>query len=280
MRKIQTVSGGERARPRPPPKAKQPTGVKSAPKSTGKRTAKRFVAPVRLDEAAREAIIGALESAGIGDASGREIFVGALGYDLANLLQAVADETQVARPASAGLCNAPAQPAAAELKRATALSAELAALGALTEAARSLQAQLTALDDGGRERLSAALRRTDRFARDHGAGYLAALDAELAHLAAAADAAKAAAGFEGPPVPKPAPAKPAGRARAEAATLAFVRHVARVYSQCFDQAPSAKTNAPFAKVLRIIAKLTDAPLTLTAETLRRALADGADTGGA
>ena len=278
MRKIQTSVGGERARPRPPPKAKQPTAAKSAPKPGSKRPAKRFVAPVQLDGAARDAIISTLESAGIGDTSDREIFVAALGYDLATLLQAVADETPVARPASGSRSRkGPTRTAAAEPKPSPTVSAEVEALGTLVDAARTLHARLGALDDGGREQLSAALRRTDRFARDHGPEYLEALSAELARLAAAAEIATAAAPVQRTSAPKATPAKPAERAPATAATVAFIRHVARVYSQCFDQAPSAKANAPFAKVLRIIAKLTDAPLTRTADMLQRALAQGNDS---
>jgi hypothetical protein len=279
MSKIQTSTAGERTRPRPPPKAKRPTGAKSSPKPAGRRPAKRFVEPVRLDGDAHDAIINTLESAGIGDASGHEIFVVALGYDLANLLQAVADATSAARPTNGGSRKELPQPVAAKPKQAPASSAEAEVFGALADAARTLLAQLAALDAGGREQLSTVLRRNDRFSRDYGAEYLDAVDAELRRLAEAAAAAKATPPVEPAPTPKVTLPKPANDAATETATLNFIRHVARIYSQCFDQAPSAKANAPFAKVLRIIAKRTDAPLTLTAEMLRRALADGADAPG-
>lgn len=267
MRKIQSSAAGER-RQRPQPK--QAVKSKAAGTSGGKRPGKRFVEPVRLDGALRGAIIDTLESAGIGDASGREIFVGALGYDLAKLLKVVADGSRAPRAV-------PSRSAKAEQARpevTSTASAEAKALGQLADAARSLHQCLTGLNKVGRERLTAALRETDRLARDHGSEYLAAMHAELTHLSlAAAQACRGIDAVEGAAQSKPrAPAKPAkSSSPAEDAMVAFVRHVARVYSQCLEQPPTPKANAPFAQVLRIIAEQSDVPLAVSPAILRQAL---------
>ncbi len=277
-RKRQSSADGARTRP---PQAKSAGGGKPASKAGGKRAGRRFVAPVRLDGAAREAIMATLDAAGIGDASGREIFVGALGYDLANLLQALGTGSRVGRSAAtevqaAAAAEGPGTAASASAGAAT----DTKAIGALADAARSLQQRLSALDDGGRKRLASALTRTDRLARDHGPGYLSALDAELMHLVTAANEACKTTG--------PARAGDASKSRrrstpvkrppaAEAATLAFVRQVARVYSQCLDQPPTAVADAPFARVLQIIADQAEVPLTLTPTVLRQGLADASET---
>ncbi|WP_462330442.1 hypothetical protein, partial [Thiohalocapsa halophila] len=70
---------------------------------------------------------------------------------------------------------------------------------------------------------------------------------------------------------QPPPAAPASAADAEAMALAFIRHAAKVYEQCFDDRPAAAAEGPFAQVLRSIAEATDIAIPTDTAMLQRAL---------
>jgi hypothetical protein len=247
--------------------------------------AKRFVEPFQYDEVQRRAILEALAEAGLDDDT-REIFVGAIAYDLA-LLQAAAGETALAERQRSE--REPATQDQAARVDATKGGADTA--GPLAETARSLAAQLEGLSAGQRDALADALRRSDPFDRAHDDAYLRALLGEIRRIAeAAADIAQPASmrvstaavaapeqsstgSTTKPPATRssqrPAPdqqTKPPSEA-----AIAFIRHAAKVYEQCFEARPSSKSSDPFARVLKVIAKATGVPVPSQTRVLKQAL---------
>jgi hypothetical protein len=238
---------------------------------------KHFVEPYPYTAEQRDAITRVLADSGLGDATAREIFIGAIAYDLALLAAALAepDATPTATPATAPTPRR--RPKAAKGAPAAA-DAPTDAESGLAERARAFAAALSALDDAAQARLLTALTRTDPFRREYGAAYLEALATEADRLGAALAAAEPGApGSEAEPTAEPLQATPAPATEppptnlAADAGLAFVRHAASVYEQCFDARPDAAADAPFAKALRAVANVTGIPIPDDESLLRRTL---------
>jgi hypothetical protein len=264
---------------RPIKRAGSAAGAASG-KSKGE-PAKRFVEPFQYDAAQRRAILDALADAGLADDDTREIFVGAIAYDLA-LLQAAAGEAAASEPAPSER-ESPERDVADREPTAQVEIADIGTnrRGALAETARDLAAQLDGLNSPQRQRLGAALRLSDPFDRDHDDAYLRALLNEIRRLAdAAADIAPSvsapmSATPEAAPAPSRAPVRRPEAARQAGPTsedaIAFIRHAAKVYEQCFDSLPSSKASDPFARVLKVIAKATGVPVPSQVRVLKKAL---------
>lgn len=259
---------------------------------------KRFVEPYPFDDEQRRLIDQALVDAGVADASGRAIFIGAIAYDVALLgADMKADEARAETPAESRPQAAAAERSAA--KRVTDLDIErpsLQTLKQLAEAAEQLRQGLNALDPTDTTRLIDALNAEDPFARGHGPDYLAAVTAELGRIAAACgrmldaagapDADQAAGQADRAPSPPPdtAPAG-TGAARSEQrgrsdrrathpAAQRFVEDAARVYREAFDLQPTSRARDPFARALRAIAKATGLPIPTDVATLKQVLSRG------
>ncbi|WP_058555260.1 hypothetical protein [Thiohalocapsa sp. ML1] len=229
---------------------------------------KRFIEPFPFTAAEREAIAADLAQAGLGDTTAREIFIGAIAYDLA-----VLDDALGRRPApSATAAPEPAMAPEAGPPAADAAQTE----PELARQAHALAAALDALDAASRSRLSAALTDGDRYRRDYGGAYFDALTGEIKRLATAATALSCPAAPGAAPPPKPrrkprAASMPARRSPGDIAT-GFIRHAAKVYEQCFDAKPTP--DGAFARALGSIAATTGIPIPIDPTLLRRAL--GAD----
>jgi len=277
------------------PPATSTPGTKKARGSHG--TGKRFVEPYQYDDEQRTAIAAAMAENGLGDDMTREIFIGAIAYDLA-LLQS----PKAAPEPLSGSAPKPASSPASDRASAGAPAAKTAApvpstssgipavvaeprspsRSPLADAARGLAACLGQLDDGQRASLSTALKRSDPFDRAHGDSYLTAILREVERIAEAAFTLTAIPPLGPVATPdrgqepeasaerKTAP-KPSQRLAPDPAAIAFIRHAASVYEQCFDAPPSVKPSDPFARVLAAIAKTTGIVIPIQAQVLKQAL---------
>jgi len=287
-----TPTPGERrlVPPPPPTDAKRPETDKEPKRNArsrgreqtgGAKPRKHFVEPYPYTADQRDAITRALADCGLGDATAREIFIGAIAYDLAVLAAALKASAEPAPPEATG-------PPESEALRESQASASLPVPSAadLAERARTLVRTLDALDESGRSALLTAVAEADPFRRDHGPAYLAALHAEIARLAsAAATIADAGAGRTAPLAPPRGPndrkplsrksakirGKPSAGDKDAQSALGFIRHAASVYEQCFDARPAPAADAPFARVLTALATATGIPIPTGADLLRRAL---------
>ena len=250
--------------------AAKPEAKASEPASG--RSAKRFVEPFQFDDAQRAAIIETLAGDNIGDDTAREIFVGAIAYDLAVLKAAAEPPAPEPKQEAPTASAAPAEPAPKP-----ALVAPVPSVPPLAGAARALAAEIGGLSEQDRQRLGEALRASDPFGRPHDANYLTAVLAEIQRIAEAADriapSPAETAPAPGPAEKKPAPVRmrPKPPSAPSPAAIAFIRHAASVYEQCFDTAPTAKASDPFAHVLAAITKAAGVPLPRQTQALRQAL---------
>lgn len=217
-----------------------PTGTKSSSlDSGGKRPPKaRFLEPYRFSDAHRAALIGALETAGVGDGESRELFASAVEYDIANARQAIAKDAKEpvaedrirvkAQPEKSGSAQSPAQPSP---------------VGELARTARELSRRLSDLDEATRASIAAALQAADPFQRGYDGAYFQALCGQLEQVAMAADSQ---------PEPEPKAAVP------EEASMSvhgrrFLRRVARVYLEVLESRPDPSMPAgPFITALRLV----------------------------
>lgn len=265
-----------------------PASPSSKPGPGAGKSKRHFVEPYPYTAAQRRTIERTLADCGLGDATAREIFIGAIAYDLAVLAAGLAESAEPepnALQAAATDTSTPPEPVASRPGSADADAAERIVAEhacALAEAIGTLAAQ-TRVD------LTARLTDSDPLRRVYGDAYLDALAAELTHLGDALssadtsrDAASAATTDTGqlqcrtrPAAASPAPAQPPGAsasaADTEAMALDFIRHAAQVYEQCFDARPAASQDAPFAQLLGAIAEATDLALPSDPRLLQRAL---------
>lgn len=249
---------------------------------------KHFVEPYPYTQTQRKAITQALATARLGDAMAREIFIGAIAYDLALLAAAQAEPAASAAGAEVAQGGAaPAKQPGADLSAtepaatvtAPAEAADAHALAHIAAQARALADALPKLDPAARTQLADRLTDTDPLARTYGTASIEALAAALAHLAVACTPTSVpAAQPEAMPTRASAPPAPAPSQRDsaadDAATLDFIRRAAQVYEQCFDARPAPASDAPFGTVLKAVADTTDISLALDDATLRRALRTG------
>jgi len=254
---------------------------------------KRFVEPYQYSDQQRAAINVALAENGLGDDMAREIFIGAIAYDLA-VLQAPSEQPEPT-PESTLVAEAVAlvPKADAGAPTPTKTPRQLPSSSTpLADAARGLAVCLARLNDAQRANLSAALSKSDPFDRAHDDAYLVAILREVERIAeAASDIAPASttavpsdrpsAQIDNAPAPalksdadRLTKAKPAVLPAPDPAALAFLRHAASVYEQCFDAAPSNKTSEPFARVLAAVAKITGVAIPTQARMLKLSLPDG------
>jgi hypothetical protein len=263
-----------------------------------RKDAKRFIEPFAYNDGQRAAIAEALEALGLGDEMTRDIFIGAIAYDLSVLDAALGQAADAASTAPTADSSHREDPPALDRAKTSASTQATPAqhdaprqsspsFRALAAKAAALEEALRDLPEPDRGRLLETLSAQDRFRRDHGLGYLKALQDELASLRAAASdptastgeepvadptsASMSAIGGDGP-TPKAGASKPAEAPRSDAAT-AFIRHAASVYVQCFDTRPSPDAGGPFALALKAVADATDIPIPVDDASLNSMLTE-------
>lgn len=321
MRKSgRTCDEGEQPSPRwtrgliaSPRNGPAPTKPAKANAGADGKPAKRFVEPYPYTDEQRAAIAGTLATDGVGDNTAREIFIGAIAYDLALLQAAETEPAPIPSPAPARLPKqrpdqTQAEPgkdsesdapflSGSEPSVAASISAApdaepqtQASVASIADTAHRLAASLLALDHDQRRVLGGALRQSDPFDRSHDDAYLSAIASELGRIARAASdltpapvsqVPSAAPPTRAAKVPAPptadrvqAASQPAHKQSAtppHPAALAFIRHAANVFEQCFDNPPSLKAQDPFARVLSAIAETTGVPVPSQVRVLRQAL---------
>jgi hypothetical protein len=179
----------------------------------------RFVGPAHLDGARKAEIAAALEAHGIGDEVGRQIFIGALEYQLSAFGAELG--RRGARPAGPVAQDSPDP-----------------ALLAIREQTRALADGLRVLNARSRRGLLEALTDQDRLGRGYDERYLSQLSCELERLdqacAAASDSVEVA------PAQDPTPSR------------GLVAKLAAVYAECFEEEPTAETGGRFQKLLEIL----------------------------
>lgn len=219
--------------------------------SDGERTAKpgrrsdkatsgsRFVGATALDEGQRVRIAHALRERRIGDEVGRQIFIGALEYQLC------AFGAQLGRQEPQG----PGRGADDPLER---------ALRGVLAAARRLAELLRGLPEAARSELSGGLAREHADTRARADRRLTELAGEVERLAEAGGTAAETQAARSQPAP---PAE-------------LLARLAKAYAECFEQAPTAEPEGPFQTTLDVVAEITGLVLAPKPALLARALGDG------
>ncbi len=182
---------------------------------------RHFVEPWRLDEARKGAIVRALEQRNIGDPESRRLFAGALEYQLATYRELEAAAPRAPQP-----------------------MANTAALDALAERALDLARLLAEIPQEQEPELLRTLAEQDEMGRDYAPRYLDVLHTEASRLAEAS--ALLATELRAAPQPTAPASEPSP------ALLVLLRSLAQVFEECFEQAPNAAPQGPFANTLRVI----------------------------
>jgi hypothetical protein len=207
------------ARKEPPP-AKD-GGTKPPAPPTGK---SRFVGAAHLDDERKARLCEALQGRRIGDEMGRQIFVGALEYQLSafgdDLHRREVHDPDAAEP--------------------TALSS--AALAPVAEAARRLGELLRGLPDAAHADLTRTLTAQDELHRNYEERQLRLLGCEIDRLERACSA-----------IGSSPPISPATEPRT---SRAFVAKLADIFAECFETEPTAAEQGPFGVTLGILEDVT------------------------
>ncbi len=187
----------------------------------------RFVAPSYFSAEQQDAMARILETAQVGDAEGRQLFLTALEYDL-GAFEFSGDEQPAPKPqARPKRVKTPAQ-------------LELQALG---EGAKELAARLARLPEPARDGLGRLLGESDPLGRRYEERFFVQLEWALEHLAAACgDRASH-------QEPEPAPLNPR--------IQRLIRQVARIYQECLEVRLMDEALAPFMEILGFIRLAAD-----------------------
>ena len=216
--RVKELSGNHR---RPPAKS---------PKGDGK---SRFLTPWYFDEETRAEISGLLETAGVGDEEGRQIFLTATEFEIAAARRA-RGEASTKGPRQETVESGPEPGAATE----DPVPAEL------PTAAAALARQLAGLPQAGRETLSRILTEADPLGRAYGPAFLEQLRWILERLAR----------IQGP--------GPAARQTPEATEIpgdvpGLLAQLARIYRECLEVRLEPGDLPLFHQVLTLIARASD-----------------------
>jgi hypothetical protein len=215
----------------------------------------RFVEPVRLSDEQRAGIIAALEQAELGDVEGRELFVAAMEYDLAECRKPGESEME----AEAAKSEPEPHARNTSLKQADIDDP----LNALAATAQAMVSCIADLDATSRERLLRGVEASDPFRRGYKEAYLSVLQTELARLATIGK----------PPRPTPETPVPKKQDKPVLTSQArrFIARAADAFRDCFEQEPTAKRAAPFPTALKAVVSVSGIPVPTDPETLREVL---------
>ncbi len=196
-----------------------------------KRGGSRFVGATHLDDAQRAQICSALKKEKIGDEIGRQIFIGALEYEISNFAHRLEQRVAPA-PETSGL--------SAALEK---------TLQAIVEKARVLSSLLRELPDGAKGSLTESLAVQDERGRGYDERYLCELGCEIDRLERACRVV--AADPEPEPEPEPEPTVPDPASSGD-----FVAKLANAFSECFEMQPAADADGPFRATLQVLGTVT------------------------
>jgi hypothetical protein len=185
----------------------------------------RFVGPTHLDDDQKARICNSLEKQGIGDDIGRQIFIGALEYQISAFAHQLGRQVQM-EPKKGGL-----------------RSAVEKTLQAIAEKARILSGLLRELPTDSKSSLTANLAARDERGRGYDERYLCELGCEIDRLERACSA------IDHDLEPEEAEPDPAS-------SRDFVAKLANVFSECFEMQPSAEADGPFRYSLQVVGDVT------------------------
>lgn len=197
----------------------------TAQKTPNKPKGSRFVGATHLDDDQKARICDALKEQKIGDDIGRQIFIGALEYQISTFAHQLEQQVQT-EPKKSGLSSAMEK-----------------ALQAIVEKARILSRLLRQLPDNAKTSLTTSLTAHDERGRSYDERYLCELGCEIDRLEHACSAIS---DELEPEVTAPDPAS----------SLDFVAKLADVFSECFEMQPNADPDGPFRASLQVLGDVT------------------------
>lgn len=187
----------------------------------------RFVAPYYFSDEDQATIRETLAGHGLVNAEDVQLFITAAEYEVGSLRAALLEETASTETAA---------PAPRTMSKA---DIEQVQLG---QSAAQFLTVLQSVHNTARQRLLEALTRSDPFAREHGSAYLSRLATELERIAEACDEAEVVKEEVSEPViPQIGPK-----------AKRLIQQLARIYRECLDAEPEARSDGPFCRVLCII----------------------------
>ncbi len=209
----------------PTPLRAGPAPHAAVPQSPSAGTASRFLAPVRLSDAQKRALIKAMVDQEVGDPPSCQLFTGAAEYELGTF-------HRYARLETAPALQAEVEPPAPDLSALKIAADRL--LGTLEQAPDLSPSPETTPENPW------TLARARR------------LRCELHRLVKAC-------GLPAPPARsvvalRTTPAEPVADA---GSTRRFVRSLARTFSECFEEPPTLTPGSPFRRALELLARATD-----------------------
>jgi hypothetical protein len=216
------------------------TRIKSEKKSENPRGS-RFVGATHLDDHQKAQICNALKAKQVGDEIGRQIFIGAVEYQLSTFANSLSQRSEPER-------------------RPRGLNAALEkTLQAIVEKARALSLLLRDLPDSARAKLTGSLTSQDARGRGYDDRYLCELGLEIDRLEQACTAVSDDLEPEAAE-PDPAPSRD------------FVAKLADIFSECFEMPPTAAEDGPFRTSLEVLSEVTGLMIGSEPEFLEQILA--------
>jgi hypothetical protein len=200
------------------------TQIKVETKAT-KTNGSRFVGATHLDEDQKERVCKALKKAKIGDEIGRQIFIGALEYQLSTFAHQLERRVEP-KPEAGGMSSA--------LEK---------TLHAIVQKAGFLSGLLRELPAGAKASLTKGLAIQDERGRGYDERYLCELGCEIDRLERACTAI----GDDlGPEATAPDPAS----------SRDLVAKLGEIFSECFEMQPTADVDGPFRASLQMLSDVT------------------------
>jgi len=205
----------------------------------------RFVGATHLDDDQKARICKALKKKKVGDEIGRQIFIGAVEYQISAFAQRL--EHRIAPEPKTNALNAALEKT----------------LRAIVEKARVLSALLRDLPDSAKTKLTSTLASQDERGRGYDQRYLCELGCEIDRLERACAMATS---DVGPETQEPNPTS----------SRAFVAKLAYIFSECFESAPTADEDGAFRAALEVLGEVTGLVIGTEPEFITQALTTETD----
>jgi hypothetical protein len=203
----------------------------------------RFVGATHMDDGQKARICMALKDKSVGDEIGRQIFIGAVEYQISAFAHRLEHRPEPEPEHRTGRPNASLEKT----------------LQAIVETARALSALLRELPDSAKTGLTKALAAQDELGRGYDERYLCGLGCEIDRLEHACTAAVDASG------PKEPEADPDS-------SRAFVAKLAEIFVECFEMQATAQEDGSFRASLIVLGEVTGLVIGHEPEFLAQVLA--------
>jgi hypothetical protein len=213
----------------------------TAEKKPKKPKSSRFVGATHLDDDQKTRSCNALKKGKIGDEMGRQIFIGALEYQISAFANQLEHQVET------------------EQKTGGMSSAMEATLQTIVEKAHVLSRLLRELPDGAKASLTTSLAAQDQRGRGYDPRYLCELGCEIDRL----ERACVAIGDD---------LEPEDREPDPASSRDFVAKLAEIFSECFEIQPTADEDGPFRASLQVLRDVTGLVIGTEPAFLARVLA--------